>query len=120
MFSFQARSSNVGGGADQVERKALAVVDKLAADHVVPVRLGAADLAQETFVMYGAMEVPGLHAAALVPSVAARHVARNIVFKKLAGPGAQTSIGIALALPPGGQTSAAQRFHESVLEQPGT
>jgi DNA-binding transcriptional LysR family regulator len=54
---------------------------------------------------------------ALVPSVAARHVARNVVFKPLTGPGAQTAIGIALALPPGGQTSAAQRFHESVMEQ---
>jgi hypothetical protein len=45
-------------------------------------------------------------------------VARNVVFKPLTGAGAQTAIGIALALPPGGQTSAAQRFHESVLEQP--
>ncbi|KQX88138.1 LysR family transcriptional regulator [Variovorax sp. Root473] len=115
-------------------------------------RLALSDLAAEPFVMYGAMEVPGLHAAALlacqqagfipdvqqeavqvqtlislvesglgvalVPSVAARHVARNVVFKPLAGPGAQTAIGIALALPPGAQTSAAQRFADSVLEQP--
>jgi DNA-binding transcriptional LysR family regulator len=125
----------------------------LSADHPLARRrrLTLADLASETFVMYGAMEVPGLHAAALlacqqagfipnvqqeavqvqtlislvesglgvalVPSVAARHVARNVVFKPLTGPGAQTAIGIALALPPGGQTSAAQRFHESVMEQ---
>ena len=55
---------------------------------------------------------------ALVPSVATRHVARNVVFKPLSGAGAQVAIGIALALPPGAQTSAAQRFLESVLEQP--
>ena len=54
---------------------------------------------------------------ALVPSVTARHATRNVVFKTLSGPGSKTAIGIALALPPSGQTSAAQRFHESVLQQ---
>lgn len=53
---------------------------------------------------------------ALVPSVATRHMTRNIVFKPLAGAGSQTAIGIALVLPPDAQTSAAQRFHESVME----
>jgi len=129
-------------------------VAAVAADHPLARRrrLTLADLADEPFVMYGAMEVPGLHAAALlacqqagfipnvqqeavqvqtlislvesglgvalVPSVATRHVARNVVFKPLSGAGAQVAIGIALALPPGAQTSAAQRFLESVLEQP--
>ena len=113
-------------------------------------QLALADLAGEPFVMYGAVEVPGLHAAvfmacqqagflprvqqdavqvqtvislvesglgvALVPSVATRHTTREIVFKTLAGAGAQTAIGIALILPPDAQTSAAQRFHESVME----
>ena len=53
---------------------------------------------------------------ALVPSVATRHTTRSIVFKPLTGAGAQTAIGIALVLPPDAQTSAAQRFHESVME----
>ncbi|WP_295856650.1 LysR family transcriptional regulator [uncultured Xylophilus sp.] len=53
---------------------------------------------------------------ALVPSVAARHTTRAVAFRPLSGPGAQTAIGIAIALPPQGQTSAAQRFLESVLE----
>lgn len=113
-------------------------------------QLALSDLAQEPFVMYGAAEVPGLHAAALmacqqagflprvqqdavqvqtvislvesglgvalVPSVATRHTTRDIVFKPLAGAGAQTAIGIALMLPPDAQTSAALRFHESVME----
>jgi DNA-binding transcriptional LysR family regulator len=113
-------------------------------------RLALADLADEPFVMYGAVEVPGLHSAALmacqqagflprvqqdavqvqtvislvesglgvalVPSVATRHTTREIVFKPLAGAGSQTAIGIALMLPPDAQTSAAQRFHESVME----
>jgi len=128
----------------------------LSVDHPLARRKGLAlaDLAGEPFVMYGAMEVPGLHAAALlacqqagfipdvqqeavqvqtlislvesglgvalVPSVAARHMARNVVFKPLTGPGAQTAIGIALALPPGEQTSAAQRFHESVIAEVST
>ncbi|MCU4121136.1 LysR family transcriptional regulator [Variovorax sp. N23] len=53
---------------------------------------------------------------ALVPSVAARHETRQLVFKPLSGAGALTPIGLALALPPGGATSAAQRFRECVLE----
>jgi DNA-binding transcriptional LysR family regulator len=55
---------------------------------------------------------------ALVPSVAARHTTRNVAFKPLSGPGATTAIGIALALPPGELTSAAQRFQNSVMEAP--
>ena len=114
-------------------------------------RLTLADLSAQAFVMYGAVAVPGLHAAALlaceqagfipnvqqeavqvqtvlslvesgmgvalVPSVAARHATRNVVLKTLSGPGSQTAIGLALALPPDGQTAAALRFQESVLEQ---
>jgi DNA-binding transcriptional LysR family regulator len=53
---------------------------------------------------------------ALVPSVAARHATRQLVFKPLTGPGSRTAIGLALALPPGGATSAARRFQESVVE----
>lgn len=55
---------------------------------------------------------------ALVPSVTARQATRNVVLKSLVGSGSQTVIGIALALPPGGQTAAALRFHDSVLEEP--
>ncbi|MGI4777709.1 MAG: LysR family transcriptional regulator [Janthinobacterium lividum] len=127
-------------------------VAALPADHRLARKrqLALADLAEEPFVMYGAAEVPGLHAAALmacqqagflprvqqdavqvqtvislvesglgvalVPSVATRHTTRDIVFKTLVGAGAQTAIGIALMLPPAAQTSAAQRFHESVME----
>ncbi|RZM02821.1 MAG: LysR family transcriptional regulator [Variovorax sp.] len=55
---------------------------------------------------------------ALVPSVAARHTTRKVVFKPLSGAGAATSIGLALALPPTGGTSAALRFLECVLARP--
>lgn len=53
---------------------------------------------------------------ALVPSVAARHATRQLVFRPLGGAGSRTAIGLALAMPPGGATSAAERFRESVVE----
>lgn len=55
---------------------------------------------------------------ALVTSVTARQATRNVVLKTLVGSGSQTAIGIAPALPPGGQTAAALRFRDSVLEEP--
>lgn len=51
---------------------------------------------------------------ALVPSVASRHATRNVTFRPLQGAGADTDIGIALAWRPDRETSAAQRFRETL------
>jgi DNA-binding transcriptional LysR family regulator len=51
---------------------------------------------------------------ALVPSVATRHSARNVVFKPLHDLGGEASIGIALAYDPTIESSAARRFREVV------
>ncbi|MDF1486102.1 LysR family transcriptional regulator [Ramlibacter sp. H39-3-26] len=57
---------------------------------------------------------------ALVPSVAARHTARNVVFKQLHGNGSAVEIGIALAYRPQAETPAARRFRETLEIMAGT
>lgn len=113
-------------------------------------RLALSELAEESFVMYSPIAVPGLHSAALlacqqagfvplvqqeavqvqtvvslvesgmgialVPSVAARHVTRNVLFKPLVGGGAIAEIGLALVMPRELATSAALRFQQYLLE----
>lgn len=56
---------------------------------------------------------------ALVPSVASRHVARNVTFKPLHGAGGGTEIGIALAWRPEAETPAARRFRETLQAHVG-
>lgn len=53
---------------------------------------------------------------ALVPSVASRHVAREVVFRPLEGPGSEVEIGIALAWQPDRETPAGRRFRETLVE----
>ncbi len=56
---------------------------------------------------------------ALVPSVAARHANRAVVFRRLHGPGAAVEIGIALAWRAEQETPAARRFRECLLSLAG-
>ena len=46
------------------------------------------------------------------PSVATRHSAHDVVFKRLHDLGDEASIGIALAYDPGTESSTARRFRE--------